>query len=66
MDAEEMKCKRLEYLAKHPEYFTKQGRYIRENGLQGQVEDVMDKMQCSRELAIDYVYMMHRAYLGID
>lgn len=66
MDAEEIMCKRLEYFAKYPEYLTKQGKYIRENGLQGWVEDAMDKMQCSRELAIDYVYMMHRAFNGID
>lgn len=66
MDTEEMMHERLEYLAKHPEHFTKQGKYIRENGLQGQVEDAMEKMQCSREIAIDYVYIMHRAFNGID
>lgn len=66
MDVEEMTCERLEYLAKYPEYLTKQGKYIRENGLQEQVEDAMNKMQCSREMAIDYVYIMHRAFNGID
>lgn len=66
MDVEEMTCKRLEYFAKHPEYLTKQGKYIWENGLQGQVEDAMDKMRCSRETAVEYVYMMHRAFNGID
>ena len=66
MDAEEMMCKRLEYFAKYPEYLTKQGKYIRENGLQEQVEDVMEKIPCSREMAIEYVYTIHRAYNGID
>lgn len=59
MDIEEMMCR-------YPEYFTKQGKYIWENGLEGQVEDVMQKMQCSRETAIEYVYMMNRAFNGID
>lgn len=59
MDIEEMMCR-------CPEYFTKQGRYIWENGLEGQVEDVMEKIPCSRETAIEYVYLMNRAFNGID
>ena len=43
MNVEEMTCKRLEYFAKYPKYLTKQGKYIRENGLQGHVDDAMDK-----------------------
>ena len=41
MDIEERMCR-------YTEYFTKQGKYIQENGLEGQVEDIMDKIQCSR------------------
>ena len=59
MDIEERMCK-------YPEYFTKQGKYIWENGLEGQVEDIMEKIPCSREMAIEYVYLMHRAFNGID
>lgn len=55
-----------ERMCMYPEYFTKQGKYILENGLQGQVEDVMEKMPCGREMAIEYVYMMNRAFNGID
>ena len=50
----------------YPEYFTKQGKYIRENGLEWQVEDIMEKISCSREMAVEYVYIMHRAFNGID
>ena len=59
MDIEERMCR-------YTEYFTKQGKYIQENGLEGQVEDIMDKIQCSREMAVEYVYIMHRAFNGID
>lgn len=59
MDIEERMCR-------YQDYFTKQGKYIRENGLEGKVEDVMEKIQCSREMAIEYVYLMHRAFNGID
>ena len=55
-----------ERMCRYPEYFTKQGKYIRENGLEGQVEDIMEKSSCSREMAVEYVYIMHRAFNGID
>ncbi len=64
MDIEKMMCR-------HPEHFTKQskyiqGKYIRENGLEGKVEDIMERFSCSREMAIEYVYLMNRAFNGID
>lgn len=55
-----------EIMCRYPEYFTKQGKYIWENGLEGQVEDIMEKIPCSREMAIEYVYLMNRAFNGID
>lgn len=64
MDIEEMMCRYPEYFTK--QYFTKQGKYICENGLKGKVEDVMEKVQCSREMALEYVYLMNRAFNGID
>lgn len=56
MDIEERMCR-------YPEYFTKQGRYIWENGLEGQVEGVMEEMPCSREIAIEYVCSMNGVFM---
>lgn len=55
-----------EMMCRYPECFTKQGKYIWENGLEGQVEDVMEKIPCSREMAIEYVCLMNRVFNGID
>lgn len=62
----EFRVEEVKQAYRHPEYFTEQGQYIWENGLEGQVEDVMEKMPCSRETAITYVYLMNRAFNGID
>lgn len=51
-----------ERMCRYPEYFTKQGKYIWENGLEGQVEDIMEKIPCSREMAIEYVYLMNKVF----
>lgn len=53
-------------MCRYTDYFTKQCKYICENGLEGQVEYIMEKISCSREMAIEYVYLMHRAFNGID
>lgn len=66
IDAEESKMDIEERMCRYPEYFTKQGKYIWENGLEGQVKDIMEKIPCSREMAIEYVYLMNRAFNGID
>ena len=50
-------------MCRYPEYFTKQGKYIWENGLEGQVEDIMEKIPCSREMAVEYVYIMGKKLL---
>ena len=39
MDIEERMCRYQEYFTKQGKYI--QGKYIRENGLEGQVEDIM-------------------------
>ena len=64
MDIEKMMCRHQEYFTKQGKYI--QGKYIRENGLEGNVEDVMERLSCSREMAIEYVYLMNRAFNGID
>lgn len=66
IDVEESKMDIEKMMCRHPEYFTKLGKYIWENGLEGQVEDIMEKIPCSREMAIEYVYLMNRAFNGID
>lgn len=66
LTVKELKMDIEEKLCRYPEYFTKQGKYIWENGLEGQVEDIMEKIPCSREMAIEYVYLMNRAFNGID
>ena len=46
MDIEEKMCRYQDYFTKQGKYI--QGKYIRENGLEGKVEDVMEKIQCRR------------------